>query len=275
MPSLIAALLLLGALFGRIDLAGIVPPSQTREVGGLVLFAFGVIFFLVMSLYSTWYLVDCLYADRKDRSVLFWKSLPISDTATVLSKLATALIVLPLVYFLAADITTLLIAFVISVRARAAIGGALWQADVWLQLQVMWIYLIVTVGIWYLPLAAWLMLISAWAKRAVTLWAILPPVAAYWAEHALFGTNFVGRQFMERLFGFMPHAFHPHAGPLRLQGATVGTASATDRFLGSGSVWTLLDPIGFFTSPATWAGLAIGALLIVATIGIRSRNSEI
>ena len=61
-------------------------------------------------------------------------------------------------------------------------------------------------------------------------------VAAYWAEHALFGTNFVGRQFMERLFGFMPHAFHPHAGPLRLQGATVGTASATDRFLGSGSV---------------------------------------
>ena len=40
-------------------------------------------FFVVMSIYSTWYLLDCLYADRKDRSVLFWKSMPISDTATV------------------------------------------------------------------------------------------------------------------------------------------------------------------------------------------------
>ena len=95
-----------------------------------------------MTIYSTWYLLDCLYADRKDRSVLFWKSLPISDTATVLSKLFIGLIAIPIVYFAAADLSTLLMAFIISVRAHSSLGSALWQPDLWLQLQVLWLYVI-------------------------------------------------------------------------------------------------------------------------------------
>ena len=35
------------------------------------------------------------YDERKDRSVLFWKSLPVSDRDTVLSKAVSALVVAP------------------------------------------------------------------------------------------------------------------------------------------------------------------------------------
>jgi ABC-2 type transport system permease protein len=173
-PTVIGIALTLAALFGRVDVASLPPPSQTREYGGMVLFLFGVVFFAVMSVYSTWYLLDCLHADRKDRSILFWKSLPVSDTATVLAKLLTGLLVIPFVYFLAADATTLLIAFIVSVRAGASVAGALWHLDVWLQLQVLWLYLIVTVAIWYLPFSGWLLVVSASAKRAVVFRHSLP-----------------------------------------------------------------------------------------------------
>src|ERR1700738_690126 len=132
-PAVISGVMILIALFGRIELMSI-SHVPTRAVGGGFLLGVGATFFVVLSIYSTWYLLDCLYADRKDRSVLFWKSLPISDAKTVMSKLALALIVIPAVYFAAADLTTLIMAFILSVRASSSLGDALWHADLWLQL---------------------------------------------------------------------------------------------------------------------------------------------
>lgn len=261
-PASISVLLILAALFGRVDLQVVTSAARTTAFGGLLLGVFGVAFFLVMSLYCTWYLVDCLYADRRDRSILFWKSLPVTDTATVLAKLATALIVIPLVYFVAADITTLLIAFILSLRAGVLVAGSFWHADLWLQLQLTWLYLIITIAIWYLPVAAWLMLVSAWAKRSVTLWALLLPLAAYWAEHAFFGTSVIGDQITDRLAGFAPRAFHLHADGARW-------------FELPGNAVSLFNPRGFLASPATWIGVAVGIALILCTIRIRSRNAEI
>jgi ABC-2 type transport system permease protein len=269
-PALIAAALLLAALFGPVDLAAAIVPVQMRAFGGMLLFAFGVVFFWVMSLYSTWYLIDCLHAERKDRSVLFWKSLPISDTEIVLSKLATALLAIPLVYFVAADLTTLLIAFIISVRAGGLVGASLWRGDLWLQLQVMWLYLIVTIAIWYLPLAAWIMLISAWARRAVSLWVLLPPVAVVWAEHAFFGTHTVGTLLVNRMFGFVARAFHAHTGGALWQ----ATALGVDKIVAPGNVWGLLDPAGFFEYSGTWSGVAVGAALIAITVRVRTRHID-
>ena len=128
MPLAIGAVLLLAALFGRVEFDAPFAAARTHGAGALLLFAFGAIFLFVMSVYSAWYLLDSLYADRKDRSILFWKSLPVSDTETVLSKLATGLIVIPLVYFAAADLTTLIIAFIVSLRASTWFGVSLWQS---------------------------------------------------------------------------------------------------------------------------------------------------
>jgi ABC-2 type transport system permease protein len=270
-PSVIGILLILGALFGRIQFINLQTPQQSQVVGQMALSAFGVTFFVVMSIYSTWYLLDCLYADRKDRSVLFWKSLPISDTTTVLSKLLVALIVIPLVYFVAADLTTLLIAFIISVRSSGALGGAMWHADLWLQLQILWLYVIVTTAIWFLPVAGWLMVISAWAKRAVMLWSILPLLALYLGEHLFFRTHFIATQLADRLKGYGPRAFHTGAD----SSFWMTTTFDNDQITTPSSLWALLDPGTFFSSPQTWIGAAVGAALVVGAIQLRLRRTEI
>jgi len=152
-PAVFGGLLTIAALFGRVDIPTLSPGDHSHEASGIFLVAIGVMFYLVMSLYTAWYLLDCLYTDRKDRSILFWKSLPISDAKTVLSKLLVGMLLIPLVYFVAADVTALITAFILSVRARAYIGSALWQPEVWGQIQILWMYVIVTTAVWYLPVA--------------------------------------------------------------------------------------------------------------------------
>ncbi len=259
-PGVIGGLLLLVALFGKVDVDSITLSTDGHSIGAMILFLFGAAFFVVMSLYSTWYLLDCLYADRKDKSVLFWKSLPVSDSETVLSKLAMALLIIPLVYFVAADITTVLIAFIVSVRFGGLVGGALWHPGVWLELQAIWLYLIVTIAIWYLPVAGWLLLVSAWANRAVMLWSLLPPLVLLWAESQFLGSHVLASQLQDRLFsGYLDAAFSEKAAHVK------STAE---------SIWPLLDPKGFLATPATWIGVAVGAALLAATIQVRLRRTE-
>jgi ABC-2 type transport system permease protein len=269
-PCAIGVALTLAALFGNVEAPALAMPDS-RAFGSVVLFGFGSAFFIVMNLYCTWYLLDCLHADRKDRSVLFWKSLPISDTATVLAKLFTGLVAIPVVYFIASDIATVIMAFIISVRTHSTLSGSLWQPDLWLQLQGLWLYLIVTSGIWYLPFAAYLLVISAWAKRAVTLWSIVPPLAAYFLERWFFGTHWVGTLLQDRAFGYLPRAFHDKSdqGALLTNALERGTAGTP------GSIWQLLDPLRFFASPATWIGIGVGIVLIAAAVQLRLRRSEI
>jgi ABC-2 type transport system permease protein len=269
-PVVFGGLLLLAALFGRVSIPQLTSPQESRAAAGAFLGIIGATFFIVMSVYSTWYLLDCLYTDRRDRSILFWKSLPISDAATVLIKLLVGMVIIPLVYFAAADATALLAAFILSIRARAAIGSSLWNGEVWVQMQVLWIYLIVTAAIWYLPIAGWLMLVSAWAKRAVMLWAILPPLLVYLLERVFFGTKIVGHLLTRRLIGLPSVAINDPQLLWTHGGNVVDNAAAT-----STSVWQLINPSGFFTSAETWIGVAVGAVLIVGAIQLRMRRSEI
>ncbi len=271
-PSVITVALTLAALFGRVEVAVPSSPDRSRAMAEMVLFAFGAIFFLVMSLYCTWYLLDCLYADRKDRSVLFWKSLPISDTATVLAKLFTGLIAIPIVYFAAADLAALLTSFIISLRARSTFGSALWQPDLWLQLQGLCAYVILSTAVWYLPVAGWLLLISAWAKRAVMLWSIMPPLAAVLAERLFLGSHAVADLLKNRLGGYVSLAFHDLSHRAGWVTTPLGDG---DDITTPVSVWRLLDPIGFFSSPATWIGVLVGAALIFGAVQLRLRRTEV
>jgi ABC-2 type transport system permease protein len=274
-PAVLGGLLVLASLFGgyqvlgAVDLATVRAVVQAGALDGMVLIA--VTFFLVMSIYSTWYLLDCLYADRKDRSILFWKSMPISDTATVVCKLATALIVIPLLYFALADLTTLIMAFIISVRANSYIDSSLWRGGLWLQIQALWLYLIVTAAIWYLPVAAWLLVVSAWARRAVMLWSILPPLALVIAERVFLGTHMIAGQLSSRLGGYFSHALQYTPGATNW----VTTEIGHDTINTPVSVIQFLNPGGFFSSSDTWIGAAVGAALIAGAIQLRMRRTEI
>jgi ABC-2 type transport system permease protein len=268
-PTVLGGFLILASLFGRIDAMSIPLQMPNPNVSHVFLVTVAATFVAVMSIYSTWYLLDCLYADRRDRSVLFWKSLPISDTATVMSKLATALLVLPAVYFVAADLSTAVMAFIISIRA--GIGGALWHGGAWLQLQVLWLYAIATAALWYLPVAGYLLVVSAWAKRAVMLWSILPPLALIIAERWFFGTHHVAQQVAERLLGWIPAAFQVNPGSTAWVTTTVGQ----DTIQTPASIGGLINLGEFLTSPATWVGAVIGAALTVCAVLLRMRRAEI
>jgi ABC-2 type transport system permease protein len=263
LPACIGALMVVAGLFGKVEIAMLNASGRQSELAGvLFLLAIGGVFWGAMSIYSVWYLLDCLYADRKDRSVLFFKSLPLTDSATVFSKLFVAIIAIPLVYLAAADISALLMALVISVRARLVFGSTLWRPELWAQQQVLWLYVIATGILWYLPIVGWLVLVSAWAKRAVILQALLPPLAIMLIERLFLGTHASALLFRDRLLGGGYAAFH-HPINLSLQKGEL-----------TPGVWQLPDPVGFLSSADVWIGVLIGAAFIAGAVQLRKRRTD-
>ena len=263
LPACIGALMVVASLFGKVEIAMLHASDQQSEVAGVLFFAaIGGVFWAAASIYSVWYLLDCLYADRKDRSVLFFKSMPLTDSATVLSKLCVGVIAIPLVYFCAADIAALLVAFVISVRARLAFGNVLWRPELWLQVQALWLYVIATGVLWYSPVVGWLLLVSAWAKRAVILQALLPPLAVMLAELLFLGTRVSCVVLRDRILGGTYAAFHH---PIRW---SLATGEMTP------GVWQLPDPVGFLSSTDVWIGVLVGVAFIAGAVQLRKRRTD-
>ena len=264
-PAVVGGVLIIATLFGRIDMSAFDSQLASVNMGTVFLLGLGVLFYAVMSIYSSWYLMDCLYNDRRDRSILFWKSLPVSDTQTVLSKLFMGLLIIPLVFMVASDLTSLLMAFVLSIRSHATLGGALWHPGIWFQVQVLWLYVIVTTAIWYLPVAGWLMIVSAWAKRAVMLWTLLPPLVLYLIEKWFLNTHVVQNVIGRRLVGYAAVAYHGNEKWINENLSDTSPAV---------SVWRFINPAGFFSDLAVWIGLAVGIAMIVCAIQLRMRRSE-
>jgi len=272
LPAVIGGLILIIAIFGHIQSDNIPPvtsPEQLRAAGPMLFGGVTSVFLVVMSIYSSWYLLDCLFAERKDRSILFWKSLPVTDAATVLSKLAMALIAIPLVYVAAADVTMLGVAFVLSVRAGSRLAPALWNPATWLQFQVFSLYAIVTLALWFLPFSGWLLLASAWAKRAVALWAILLPAAACVLEIKLVGSNYLATALKTHMGGYFPAAFF---GQDHFTGRM---PFGSDPHVAPTSIWEFIDPVGLLANPETWIAVALGAAFVYGAIILRSRATEI
>jgi ABC-2 type transport system permease protein len=263
LPACIGALMVVASLFGKVEITMLHASDQQSEVAGvLFLTAIGGVFWVAMSIYTVWYLLDCLYADRKDRSVLFFKSMPLTDSATVASKLFVGVIAIPLVYFCAANIAALLMAFVISVRVRLVFGNVFWRPELWLQVQALSLYVLATGVLWYSPVVGWLLLVSAWAKRAVILQALLPPLAVMLAERLFLGTHVSAIVLRDRLLGGGYVAFHHPIHWSLAKGEMMP------------GVWQLPDPAGFVSSPDVWIGVLIGAACIAGAVQLRKRRTD-
>lgn len=280
-PAIVIAILIGTAIFGLGDFADMahhIPnDAEWQEhrgaiLGGVLAFL-GVPFAIVMTIVIIFYLLDSLYADRKDRSVLFWKSLPLSDTTTVLSKVATAVVVLPLLTLATVLVTSVLVAFISSVRLSGVeqldIWSTVWQPGVWLRVYSLMLYALIVCMLWYLPIVAWLLLASAWARRAVILWAALPPLLLMFIEERIFDTNHFFQVIAHRLIGWTWTAFDRDA--VTRHAITIDG----DRIPWPDRGWDLIDPAGFLASPGLWAGLAVAGLLLWATILVRRRRSEV
>jgi ABC-2 type transport system permease protein len=203
------------------------------------------------------YCLDALHGERRDRSILFWKSMPVSDFTAVLSKAIVPLVILPLLTFIIVLATQLIMLLLsTAVLLPSGLAGTTWQLLPWPRLLLILFYGLVTSVLWEAPIYAWLLLVSGWARRATFLWAVLPWLAISAIEKLAFDTTFFIRMLVDRLTGGFEEGF------VVVKYAKGAHVPVVDRL-------TELDPLKFLTSPGLWIGLIIAAVFLLATIRFR------
>ena len=276
--SLVLVLVVVMASFGLLDDISIDVISEhsvdAREMtGGLAALNFAMFgwFAMVMSIVGTFYLLDCLLADRKDRSILFWKSLPVSDLKTVLSKLVTAAILIPLIAFVASLITNLLLLMVGSIDLLV-LGISPWET-VWapnplFRTSILVFYAMIVQVLWYLPLMGYLMLVSAFAKRAVMVWAVIPPLVISVLEQQLLGTRHFAALIADRLGGVFPLAFDVNVR----EGNVESLGELADKI--DRPLFEVIDIGPLLQSAGFWMGLLVAAGFIAGAVYLRRYGDD-
>ena len=263
-PLAAAAIGMLGFLISTIGLprhmraALALDPAKQREAIAVPFEIAAALILGTALIVGVFYSLDALYGERRDRSTLFWKSLPVSDLTTVVSKASVALIVVPLLAF---GITVATQFLMLLVSSAVLAGSGLSVATLWTQLSpfrasLMLLYHMVTVHIiWHAPFYGWFLLVSAWARRAPFVWALLPPLAIGFLEKIAFNTSHFAALLRHRLEG----------------GMEALTASGTMPM----DPMTQLTPGRFLTSPGLWIGLAVTAIFLAAAVRLRRYRGPI
>ena len=276
--SVVLFVLAVMASFGLIDDISIEVVADhsvdAREMtGGLAAFNFALFgwFAMVMSIVATFYLLDCLLADRKDRSILFWKSLPVSDLKTVLSKLLTAAVLIPLVAFVVSLITHFLLLIVGSVDLLvlgASPWDMLWAPNPIFSTSALVFYAMIVQVLWYLPLMGYLMLISAFAKRAVMVWAVIPPLVIALLEQQLLGTRHFAALIADRLGGVFPLAFNVNVR----EGNVESLGELADKI--DSPLFEVINVGPLLQSAGFWLGLLAAAGFIAGAVYLRRYGDD-
>jgi ABC-2 type transport system permease protein len=260
-------------------------PAETRaivaKVASGMYIAAGSPLFIIMAGVMFFYCLSALYDERRDRSILFWKSLPVSDGMTVLSKVITALCVAPVISIVLAVICSLVLLFIVC--AAMAMGGVnltgtlLSQPDLYLQ-PLRLVGLLPVYVVWALPTIGWLLLVSSWAKTKPFLWAVGVPLIALllvkWISFTL--ENFSGTPLnimpvaqeivARQLGGIVPGIWFSFTGGIpEPMNASQHGPDMQAIFEAS---WMTL------ATAQAWIGALIGAAMIVAAVRLRRWRDE-
>ena len=270
-PLAVAAVMLLAAaIFGHVNVSfgnadshydGPNPPP----VAEFMALGWAVPFYLAALIQASAYLIDCLYAERRDRSILFWRSMPVTDARTVLVKLLVGLVLVPLGAFAVAAVSGLAGSAIMALRNHDVVLNGLsvvtlWNTADWLRMQLVLLYGILAAMLWYAPFAAYLMLVSVWARRSPYAWALLPPVLLVVLEYMVFGTHYVGHivnggfgEFLHLAYGLAALDAAGDTGRYSLQSLTPAQLLASQRL-----VW----------------GLAAAAAMVALAIRLRRYRDD-
>ncbi len=230
--------------------------EQTREkwMSG-ILYSPVVLFGLVSLIVSLFFALGALYDERKDKSILFWKSLPISDTQTVISKFVAISVLTPLVYASVVVIFQIILMFYATILSW--IGGSsgvlIWTSVNLFGVIVSTFSTVLLASLWLAPIWSWALLASAWAKKAPFLWAILPVLLLAYAEYMVFGGKKFIAMFSSRI----------------LEGLAIQNLNLNQLF-GEGS--SDLDIESVWHVPLMsefWVGLLVATVFIAAAIYTR------
>jgi ABC-2 type transport system permease protein len=249
-PSIVAAIILSGSFVASFHLperrqnALLLDPARQRAAIELPYDIVAMMLIFTAFIVGVFYCLDALHGERRDRSILFWKSLPVSDLTTVLSKVTVPLVVLPLLSF-AIIVVTQFIMLLIStaVLLPRGLAATTWANFNLFQQSLILLYGLVAIALWHAPIYGWALLVSGWVRRATFLWAILPLLAISFFEKITFNTSHFASMLKDRVLGFAPQAFasQGHAVPQ-------------------------LTPGRYLSSPALWIGLVFAALFVAAAI---------
>jgi ABC-2 type transport system permease protein len=209
---------------------------------------------------SVFYCLDALHGERRDRSILFWKSLPVSDTTTVLAKACIPLVILPLLIVVITVVTQglmlLLSSAVLLVSGQSV--ATLWTKLSFFRMSWLMLYHVLTAhALWPAPIYCWLLLVSGWSRRAPFLWAALPLVAIGGVEQIAFHTWHFASMVGGRLIGATP------------------TVASTSPNMFPTNPMTHIAPHHFLGSPGLWMGLALAAVFLAAAVRLRRYQEPI
>lgn len=283
-PAVVAGLVILAMLYGLAKVWGL--GEEARKVGveisKLAMFApeerrmflsgalvagvapFGFFLLGLMFFYS----LDSLYAERRDRSVLFWKSMPVSDVQTVLSKLVMATVGAPL-FTLAVIAVFHVVTMLLGTMVAIITGTDGWYMGLdplaflsaWGRLA--WLALATSIVV--LPFIGWVLLASAWARKAPFLWAIVPPVAIITMENISYDRSYLWNWILTRFL---------EAGPLVIESAVRGVRVTMEDggTLQVGGVPSV--KFDLLWSGLMWQGVIIAAIFVVGAIWLRRYRGE-
>jgi len=249
-------------------------PEQRRLLVSGTLFSASTIFFQLMLLVILFYLAGSLFDDRKDRSILYWKSLPVSDRMTVASKVMTACLLIPASFFAAIILTQL--ALLLIATGYAFLAGVNPLTTLWLPASLPKLWTIMLLGLlvqalWLLPIYAWLLFCSSWAPRLPILIAIGVPAAISFIQHAwsfatsmsLPGLN-LGLILLKRLgTGVLPMNINVEFGD-----DMSDVEFSEELFMSFSALGEQL------LRPEMWIGLVLAAILLSAAVWFRRRATD-
>ena len=217
----------------------------------------------IVFIVGVFYCLDALHGERRDRSILFWKSLPVSDLTTVLSKATIPLVVLPVVAFVITVCVQLIMVLETSVVLifHGLSPATTWAAVPFFQDWLVLLYGLVALALWHAPIYGWLLLVSGWARRATFLWAVLPLLAIGIFERVTFGTSHFASLVKYRLMSWAAEAFALHLH--NPQGNPTIDSLAQ------------LTPGRYLSIPGLWIGLVFAVAFLVTAIRLRRYRGPI
>ncbi|KRE90582.1 hypothetical protein ASG87_18690 [Frateuria sp. Soil773] len=243
--------------------------DKAGRVMDVVMYSTTFIISIVLGFVVFFYCLGALYDDRRDRSLLFWKSLPLSDSATVLSKVVAGTLLAPLIAVVCGVVTgiAMLLMFAIALSFH---GTGVWHLLAYAHPFRVIANLVGTIplyALWALPSVGWLMLCSAWARSKPFLWAAVLPVAVGitlgWFN--LLGTRLVGSGwYWSHVCGRILLSVFPGSwlGANHYESVGNDSAHALDAL-------NLANAYGVAGSPGFWVGAAFGLALLAGAIWLR------
>jgi ABC-2 type transport system permease protein len=261
-PLIVAIVVLFGFLVSTIGLPErrqavlLLEPAKARAAIEMPYNVAAMMLIFTAFIVGVFYCLDALHSERRDRSILFWKSLPVSDLTTLLSKATIPLAVLPLVTFaiIVATQFTMLLWTSVLLMTHSMSPASTWTNVPFFQGCLILLYGLVAIALWHAPIYGWALLVSGWARRATFLWAVVPLLAIGFFEKITFGTSHFASMLKNRLLGFAPEAFAFNPNSIDCP---------------------QLTPLKYLSTPGLWLGLIFATLFLAAAVRQRRYRGPI